>query len=362
MLSDVFPPGTTKGDSETALPSDDRKWSRRLRLACASVVGATATYLGACVAALLLYSVIFPPITGVQLQHSVESALSGSDPRHVYVPIPLSQIDRSLPWATIAGEDGRFFWHYGIDWHAINQAVNEYQEGKPIRGGSSITQQLVKNLFMTTHRTFLRKALEVPLTYAAELLLSKRRILELYVNVIEWGPGVYGVEAASWYYYGISAADLTRAQSAALAACIPNPRARHPARMGRYQGIILRRMKQLDQRSLPSYAAELRPPPTPASPDAQETDTPAEASVADSAVDSAVVDSPSPPDSLLPTDTVPAADGPPPPDSLPSADSVVGATRGAGLNDTIRTDSVRSRPPDTVRRNTEPAPDSTGTP
>jgi monofunctional biosynthetic peptidoglycan transglycosylase len=97
---------------------------------------------------------------------------------------------------------------------------------------------------MTTHSTLLRKALEVPLAYAADLLLPKARILELYLNVVEWGPGVFGAEAAAQYHYGISAASLTRYQSAALAACLPNPRDRSPHQMTRYTHQILARMVQ----------------------------------------------------------------------------------------------------------------------
>ena len=104
------------------------------------------------------------------------------------------------------------------DWEAVAEAIEEYQRGDDLRGASSITQQLVKNLFLTTHSTYVRKALEVPLTYAAELVLSKRRILSLYVNVIEWGPGVYGAEAAAQFHYDHSARQLTRAQAAGLAA------------------------------------------------------------------------------------------------------------------------------------------------
>jgi monofunctional biosynthetic peptidoglycan transglycosylase len=175
----------------------------------------------------------------------------------VYQPQPLDRLDPDLPRAVVAGEDSRFFLHNGINWKAVGEAIEEYREGEDLRGASSITQQLVKNLFMTTHSTYLRKALEVPLTYAAEGLLSKRRILELYVNVIEWGPGVYGAEAAAQHHYGHSARRLTRAQAAALAACIPNPRVRRPATVGWYQRIILRRMHRLGP--LPLSHAPLRP-------------------------------------------------------------------------------------------------------
>jgi monofunctional biosynthetic peptidoglycan transglycosylase len=208
-------------------------------------MGVGATYLGVCSFALLLYAVVFPPITGVQLQRHVAAAFTDGNYERTYRPRPLSRIDPDLPRAVVAGEDSRFFQHNGIDWEAVHTAIQEYRRGGDLRGASSITQQLVKNLFLTTHSTVVRKGLEVPLTYAAEALLSKRRILELYVNVIEWGPGVFGAEAAARHHYGSSARTLTRAQAAALAACIPNPLVRRPDRVDWYQHIILRRMSNL---------------------------------------------------------------------------------------------------------------------
>ncbi|MFB6247860.1 MAG: monofunctional biosynthetic peptidoglycan transglycosylase [Salinibacter sp.] len=217
---------------------------RTARGTVAALASLTATYLGGCVAALLLYTAVFPPITGVQLQREVEGLFARTSPDRTYRPRPLSDIDPALPRAVVAAEDSRFFRHEGINWNAVGEAIEAYRRGEELRGASSITQQLVKNLFVTTHSTLLRKVVEVPLTYAAETLLSKRRILELYVNVIEWGPGVYGAEAAARYHYEQSARRLTRAQAAALAACIPNPRVRRPATVGWYQRIILRRMVQ----------------------------------------------------------------------------------------------------------------------
>jgi monofunctional biosynthetic peptidoglycan transglycosylase len=113
------------------------------------------------------------------------------------------------------------------------------------RGASTITQQLVKNLFLTTHRSYLRKGVEITLTPLAELVLPKRRILELYLNVVEWGPGVYGVEEAARYHYQRPARRLTREQAARLAALLPAPRRRIPARVGGYAATILERMRAL---------------------------------------------------------------------------------------------------------------------
>jgi monofunctional biosynthetic peptidoglycan transglycosylase len=117
-------------------------------------------------------------------------------------------------------------------------------EGGRTRGGSTLTQQLVKKLFFGTGRSFLRKGAETTLVPVAELVLGKRRILELYLNVVEWGPGIYGADAASHLYYRVPAANVSRQQSARLAAILPAPLKRHPERMNSYSTIILRRMSQ----------------------------------------------------------------------------------------------------------------------
>lgn len=235
------------------------RWSRT---AVAAGVSVLATYLGACLAALGCYALVFPPVTGVQLQRSVEAVFTARRAEHAYEPVPLSRIDADLPLAVVAGEDTRFFLHGGIDWTEVGKAIEAYRNGGELRGASSITQQLVKNLFMTTHSTYLRKALEVPLAYEAELLLSKRRILELYLNVIEWGPGAYGAEAAAQFHYGSSARHLSRAQAAALAACIPNPLHRRPQTVDWYQHDILQRMAQIGRLPL-SGASERASLPLP---------------------------------------------------------------------------------------------------
>ncbi len=226
-------------------------WLRRAVLACAALL---ALYLGGCAALLVLYKWVDPPTTGVQMQRRVGSWLDGGDGgggaargayRKRYEPLPLERISRHVPRAVVAAEDARFFGHRGIDWQAIGEALEDRAAGRA-RGGSGITQQLVKNLFLTTHSTWLRKALEVPLAYMAEGILGKERILELYVNVVEWGPGgVFGIEAAARHHYGRPASALSREQAARLAACLPDPRRRAPQRMDRYSGIVQRRMRAL---------------------------------------------------------------------------------------------------------------------
>jgi len=161
-----------------------------------------------------------------------------------YKFVPLSQISPDFQHAVIAAEDARFYQHRGFDWQAIQTAAQDDMEGGRIRGGSSLTQQLVKNLFFGTGRSILRKGAELTLVPMAELVLGKQRILELYLNVVEWGPGVYGAESASRYYYRISARNIDRQQSAQLAAILPLPLKRRPDHMNHYSTIILERMRQ----------------------------------------------------------------------------------------------------------------------
>jgi monofunctional glycosyltransferase len=189
---------------------------------------------------------IDPPTTAVHIERHIE-AWSGNKPYHErYNFIPLSQISPNLQHAVIAAEDARFYQHHGFDWHAMELAADNDMEGGRIRGGSTITQQLVKNLFFGTQRSLLRKGAEASLVPVAEFVLGKQRILELYLNVVEWGPGIYGADAACRRYYGISARDLSPDEAARLAAILPSPRRRRPERMDRYSGIILQRMHQMN--------------------------------------------------------------------------------------------------------------------
>jgi len=205
---------------------------------------AVAAWLVACVAALVALNVVDPPTTAVQLERRVESWFDERPYRKQWRPVPLGRISDHLEHAVVAAEDGRFWQHPGVDWKAVGEAVDDNRRRRSWRGGSTLTQQLVKNLFLTTRGSFARKAAEVPLAYTADLVLPKRRILELYLNVVEWDRGVYGAEAAARHHYGVSAAVLSREQAAGLASVLPDPRRRRPQRMERYRGMILRRMQQ----------------------------------------------------------------------------------------------------------------------
>jgi monofunctional biosynthetic peptidoglycan transglycosylase len=184
-----------------------------------------------------------PPTTGVHMQRRIEAKLAGKPYRKRYNFIPLDKISPNLQHAAIAAEDGHFYSHHGIDWQQVEQVAEESrQTGKIRRGASTITQQLVKNLFFTTHRNPLRKAFEYTLAPMADWILGKRRVLELYLNIVEWGPGVYGASAAAEYHYHITALQLDREQAARLAACLPLPLKRKPAWMNDYSADIMERM------------------------------------------------------------------------------------------------------------------------
>jgi monofunctional biosynthetic peptidoglycan transglycosylase len=188
---------------------------------------------------------IDPPTTAVHMERRAEAWIHRRPYRERYEFIPLSEISPNLQHAVIAAEDARFYQHHGFDWQAIQIAAQDDMEGGRIRGGSTITQQLVKNLFFGTGRSFLRKGAEFTLVPVAELVLGKQRILELYLNVVEWGPGIYGADGACHYYYKTSARDIDRQQSAQLAAILPLPLKRRPERMNHYSAIILERMRQM---------------------------------------------------------------------------------------------------------------------
>jgi len=186
-----------------------------------------------------------PPTTAVHVQRRVQAWIHQAPYESRYRFVPLTQISPELQHAVIAAEDGRFYLHHGFDWHEIKIAAEEDREGVRTRGASTLTQQLVKNVFFGTGRSVLRKVAEASLVPVAELVLGKQRILELYLNVVEWGPGVYGAEAACGYYYRVSARNIGRQQAARLAAILPAPRRRRPERMNSYSTVILRRMQQM---------------------------------------------------------------------------------------------------------------------
>ena len=169
--------------------------------------------------------------------------------RHKWVPY--QRISTHLKRAVIAAEDAKFVDHEGFDWEGIQKAYEKnLKKGKIVAGGSTISQQLAKNLFLSTKRTPWRKIEEAVITLMLEKMMSKRRILEIYLNVIEWGNGVFGAEAAARHYYKTSAAGLGAEQAAKLAAMVPNPRYydnhRGARGLARKTGIILARVRYVE--------------------------------------------------------------------------------------------------------------------
>jgi monofunctional biosynthetic peptidoglycan transglycosylase len=209
------------------------------------------------------------PTTTSMIEYRLsEAKAEGREPKKYHIWMPIGQISPNLQRAVLAGEDTQFFSHDGFDWKAIEKAWDEAQkeaekeakaEGDydpnawipPMpsfkRGASTITQQLAKNLYLSEERSFLRKGREAAITYFLERELSKKRILEIYLNVIEWGDGIYGAEAASRTYFKKSASDLTPNEAAYLSAMIPSPLnvfnpKKNPKRVVRRQKVILRGM------------------------------------------------------------------------------------------------------------------------
>jgi monofunctional biosynthetic peptidoglycan transglycosylase len=164
---------------------------------------------------------------------------------HVWVDYGRASVH--LKRAIVAAEDAKFVDHEGFDWEGIQRALEKNQRrGKVVAGGSTITQQLAKNLFLTGERSLLRKAQEAVITAMLEAVMDKRRILEIYLNVVEWGEGVFGAEAAARHYFGVSAAAITPEQAARLAAMLPRPRFydrnRNSPYLARYAETIMARM------------------------------------------------------------------------------------------------------------------------
>ncbi|MFY7733782.1 MAG: monofunctional biosynthetic peptidoglycan transglycosylase [Bacteroidia bacterium] len=197
---------------------------------------------------IVLYRVVPVPITPLHLVRLVEQ-IGGSDEVRLNKSWRgIDYIGNNMIKATIVGEDLQFFEHYGFDFEQIYKAIeSSINGGKKLRGASTISQQTAKNLFFTPSRSWIRKGLEFYITISIELLWNKRRILEVYLNIIEMGKGIYGAEAAANFYYNKSASELTKQEAASIVACFPNPRrwtANKPSRyIARKEAILVRYMK-----------------------------------------------------------------------------------------------------------------------
>ncbi len=173
-----------------------------------------------------LYILIDPPLSSLMLRH----ALSGRGIDYEWRD--LDRISPNLVTQVIAAEDGRYCTHWGVDWSALDKAADAFAGGRPKGGGSTVSMQTAKNLFLWNKPAFLRKPFELPLAYYMDFVLGKRRLMEIYLNIVEWAPGVYGAEAAARHHFGKSAGQLTRQEAAQLAAALPNPKRRNAGRPG----------------------------------------------------------------------------------------------------------------------------------
>lgn len=188
-------------------------------LACYLAI-ALAGFVLIMLSALLLLRFVNPPTTTFMVGHQITHGIDSVHHRWV----ALDKISRWMPQAAIASEDQRFLSHHGLDFDAIRQALDELRQGGELRGASTITQQTAKNLFLWSDRSYVRKLIEAGLAVTLDALWSKQRIMEVYLNVAEFGDGIYGVEAASQYYFGTSARYLSQEQSARLVAVLPSPK------------------------------------------------------------------------------------------------------------------------------------------
>jgi monofunctional glycosyltransferase len=184
--------------------------------------------LGFALFPVLAWRFVDPPLTGLMVKRLWQAAMGDAPWRYRHDAVGLEDISPNLVLAVLASEDQEFLDHYGFDWDAIARAHAHNRTHKRTRGASTLSQQTAKNVFLWEDRSWLRKGLEVPYTVAIELLWGKRRILEAYLNCVEFGPGIYGAEAASRTYFGTSAARLSVSQAALLAASLPAPRRNNP--------------------------------------------------------------------------------------------------------------------------------------
>ncbi len=219
-----------------ARPARPRRLGRRIALAL-------LVLLLLPVPVIALYRFVPPPVTPLMLIRAAGGAPIERD------WVPLAHISPALARAVIASEDARFCWHHGFDWIEIDKAYQGWREGEKLRGASTISQQLARNLLLWPGGGYLRKGAEAYVTVLVEALMSKERVLELYLNLVEWGPGVYGAEAAARAHFARHAAQLTPREAALLAAVLPDPRQWRPERPTPYleerAATILARMPEV---------------------------------------------------------------------------------------------------------------------
>lgn len=182
----------------------------------------------------LLFKFVPVPFTPLMAIRAIEQKMDGKEMHSSHDWVPIEEISTNLQKAAIASEDGNFLTHSGFDFKAIEKAYESNQKGKKVKGGSTISQQTAKNVFLWQGRSYLRKGLEAYFTVLIELFWSKERIMEVYLNSIEMGDGVYGAQAASKHWYHKDAKNLSRIEAAGIAAILPNPRKFKPVNSSNY--------------------------------------------------------------------------------------------------------------------------------
>lgn len=212
---------------------------RRKRRLLRTAAKLCAVAVVAVLAVVVAYRYINPPYSTLM----VANALAGRTLKHKWVK--LEDISPYLVSAVVTSEDARFCRHWGVDWAEVEDAIEDAEEtGRGPRGASTIPMQTVKNLFLWQSRSYFRKAIEIPLAYATSAIWPKPRMIEIYLNVAEWGPGVFGAQAAARHHFRSSAANLTRREAAQLAAALPNPHVRNAGRPGPKTRRLARKMEQ----------------------------------------------------------------------------------------------------------------------
>ncbi len=214
-----------------AVPASRSVWPRRIRGAVLILMALAVGYAVLVLTLIVAYRWVDPPRSALM----IATRLSGQPV--VYGPVPITSISSYLQRAVVTSEDARFCYHHGVDWAALYEAMNES------RGGSTITMQVAKNLFLWSSRSYVRKAIEIPVALTIDAVWPKRRILEVYLNIAEWGPGIFGAEAAAYYHFDKSASRLTAHEAALLAASLPNPIARDAGEPGRITALLASRLR-----------------------------------------------------------------------------------------------------------------------
>lgn len=197
---------------------------------------------------IIFFRFVNPPVSAFMLAESNSLDVLFKTNVIQYKPISIKKVSKFVPLAVIASEDQLFFEHFGFDFEQIEKVMKENQKRKRIRGASTITMQVAKNLFLTNSKIIVRKGLEAYYTILIELLWSKEKILETYINIAEMGKNIYGVEAASKVYFNTSAFKINLNQAAAITACLPNPKKRDPRRPSNY--LLKRKAQIIEQMNL----------------------------------------------------------------------------------------------------------------